>query len=229
MKLSIIIPVYNEERNIQKVIREVKNAPVKMQKEIIIVDDGSEDRTRKILSRHYRHDRTIKIILASKNQGKGAAIRRGLKVANGEIVLIQDADLEYSVADYPKILAPFIKNNAQVVYGSRFLGKISGMRWLNFLANKILTITANLLYGVKITDEATAYKAFRRQVIQNIKLQCQRFEFCPEVTAKLAKKGYKIVEVPIVYYGRDAAGGKKIKLRDAFEAFWTLVKYRFKD
>lgn len=228
MKLSIIIPVYNEENHIRKVIAEVKKAPVKIDKEIIIVDDGSKDRTRRILE-NYRHDGEIKIVLASKNVGKGAAIRRGLKVATGEIILIQDADMEYTVGDYPGILKPFLENNAKVVYGSRFLGKISGMRWQNRLANRILTWTANILYSAKITDEATAYKAFRREIIQKIPLKCQRFEFCPEVTAKLAKRGYKIFEVPISYTARDSRAGKKIKLQDAFEAFWTLLKYRFKE
>lgn len=228
MKLSIIIPVYNEEKSIKKVISEVKKAPVEAKKEIIIIDDGSSDKTRRIL-KSYAQDKSIKILLQGKNSGKGLAIRRGLKEATGEIVIIQDADMEYSVQDYPKILEPFISSSAQVVYGSRFLGKISGMRFPNFLANKILTLTTNILYGVKITDEATAYKAFRRDLIQKIPLKCQRFEFCPEITAKIAKRRHKFFEVPITYHGRNSAAGKKIKLRDAFEAFWTLVKYRFKD
>ena len=228
MKLSIIIPVFNEEKNIKTVIFQVKNVPIEMEKEIIIVDDGSKDKTREILQ-SYRKDKTVKIILQSKNLGKGSAIRRGLEEATGDFVLIQDADREYLVSDYSKILKPFLAQNAQVVYGSRFLGNISGMRWQNRLANKILTATANLLYGIKITDEATAYKAFRRDFIQKIPLKCQRFEFCPEVTAKIAKKGFKIYEVPITYHGRSSKDGKKIKLKDAFEAFWTLVKYRFKD
>lgn len=228
MKLSIIIPVFNEEKNIREVISQVKNVPVKMLKEIIVIDDGSEDKTREIL-RGYAKDSSIKTIFQEKNLGKGSAIRRGLEEATGDLVVIQDADMEYSVADYPKILKPFLTQKAQVVYGSRFLGKISGMRFQNRLANKILTITANLLYGIKITDEATAYKAFRRDMIQKISLKCQRFEFCPEVTAKIAKKGYKIYEVPITYRGRSSKEGKKIKLEDAFEAFWTLLKYRFKD
>lgn len=228
MKLSIIIPVFNEEKNIKTVISQVKNVPIRMKKEIIIIDDGSTDKTREILQ-SYNKDLSIKTIFQSKNQGKGSAIRRGLEEATGDFVLIQDADLEYSVEDYPKILEPFKSSNAQVVYGSRFLGKITGMRWQNFLANKILTITANLLYGINISDEATAYKAFRRDLIQKIPLKCQRFEFCPEITAKIAKRGNKIYEVPIVYHGRDSKAGKKIKLKDAFEAFWTLIKYRFKD
>lgn len=228
MKLSIIIPVFNEETNIAKVISQVRNAPVTIKKEIIVVDDGSSDKTREIL-KNYRNDKEIKIIFQASNQGKGYAIRQGLKEASGDIVLIQDADLEYSVQDYPIILKEFIQNKAKVVYGSRFLGKISGMRWPNWLANKILVKTANLLYGLEISDEATAYKAFKREVIKSIPLNCQGFEFCPEVTAKLAKRGFKIKEVPISYSGRTAKAGKKIKLKDAFIAFWTLLKYRLKD
>lgn len=228
MKLSIIIPVYNEEKNIGKVIDLVKKAPVRNPKEIIIVDDGSNDLTPQILKK-YCQDKDLKIILQARNQGKGSAIRQGLKEATGDIILIQDADLEYSIQDYPKILAPFIQKKAKVVYGSRFKGKIVGMRWQNWLANKILTLTTNLLYGIDITDEATAYKAFRKEVIDSINLKCRRFEFCPEVTAKLAKKNYQFFEVPINYHARDPKTGKKIKLRDAFEAFWTLLKYRFKN
>jgi len=228
MKLSIIIPVYNEENNIEQVISEVKKIPLRLEKEIIIVDDASKDKTRQILKK-YSKSAEIKIILLKQNSGKGFAIREGLKTITGEIVLIQDADLEYSIADYPAILAPFFLKKAKVVYGSRFLGEITGMRLQNLLANKILTFTANILYNIILTDEATAYKAFRSEVIKKLSLKCERFEFCPEVTAKLAKRGYKIYEVPIHYQARDTKSGKKIKLRDAFEAIWTLIKYRFKD
>lgn len=228
MKLSIIIPVYNEENYIEEVIARVKNAPVKITKEIIIVDDGSSDKTVQILKR-YLLDREIKIKFLKKNIGKGNAIREGLAESCGDFVLIQDADLEYSVDDYPALLKPLIEGRAQIVYGSRFKGKIQGMHWPNYLANRILVFVANLLYGLKLTDEATAYKAFRSEVIKKIPLKCEHFEFCPEVTAKLAKRGFKIFEVPISYSARDFRGGKKIKLKDAFEALWTLVKYRFKD
>lgn len=228
LKVSIIIPVYNEENHIEKIIPQVQKAPVDIEKEIIIVDDGSTDKTAKILKK-YQKFKNIKIIFQTKNKGKGSAIRRGLKETRGEIILIQDADDEYSVQDYPKILEPIIRGKAKVVYGSRFLGKISGMRLQNRLANKILTFTANILYGLKITDEATAYKVFSKDVIKSINLKCERFEFCPEVTAKIAKRGHKILEVPINYCGRTTASGKKIKLKDAFSAFWTLIKYRFID
>lgn len=228
MKLSIVIPVYNEENHIAHVISLVKKVPIKLKKEIIIVDDGSSDETANIL-KTFTKDKEIKPIFLRKNMGKGNAIRAGLKEATGEIILIQDADLEYSVRDYPVLLKPFLEDGAQVVYGSRFKGKISGMHWPNWLANKLLVLEANLLYNLNISDEATAYKAFRKDVIQSIPLKCNRFEFCPEVTAKLAKRGYQITEVPISYTARDVKSGKKIKLKDAFEAFWTLVKYRFKD
>jgi len=228
MKVSIIIPVFNEERHIRKVIDQVLEVPLKISKEIIIVDDGSHDRTPEIL-RKFQAKKAIKVIFQKENLGKGAAIRKGLKVAMGEIILIQDADLEYSIDDYPALLKPLVEGHADIVYGSRFKGKITGMRWPNFLANKILTLSANLLYGLNISDEATAYKAFKREVIKSIPLKCQRFEFCPEVTAKAAKKHYRFLEVPITYHGRDAQKGKKIKAKDGFEALWTLIKYRFKD
>lgn len=228
MKLSVIIPVYNEEKHIKQIIDNVKKISLSIEKELIVVDDASDDQTRKILNK-FSQDENIKIILLSKNTGKGYAIRRGLEETTGNIVLIQDADLEYSVKDYPAILEPLIKKEAAIVYGSRFLGKISGMRWQNWLANKILTFTTNILYGINITDEATAYKAFRRDILKKIPLKCEHFEFCPEVTAKLTKRGYKIVEVPISYQARDARSGKKIKFQDGFSALWTLIKYRFID
>ena len=227
MNISIIIPVYNEERHIKEVISRVKNAPIKIEKEIIIVDDGSTDKTAEILKKNK--DKILKVVYLNKNIGKGGAIRKGLEFASGEIILIQDADLEYFVEDYRKFIERIINGQTQIVYGSRFKGEIKNMRWQNWLANKILVLTANLLYGTNISDEATAYKVFKSKIIKSIPLKCERFEFCPEVTAKVAKKGYKIFEVPIKYRARDTRGGKKIRLKDAFEAFWTLVKYRFKD
>lgn len=228
MKLSIIIPVYNEEKTIVKVIKEVGGAPVSLQKEIIIVDDGSYDNTPQVLKKIARR-KDIKVILQKENAGKGAAIRRGIKEVTGDFVLIQDADLEYEVKDYPKILAPLLDKKAKVVYGSRFMGKVSGMNWKNLLANKILTFSVNVLYNAYITDEATAYKAFRADVLKKTPLKCERFEFCPEVTAKVLKKGIHILEVPISYRGRTAKQGKKINWKDGFVALWTLVKYRFKN
>lgn len=228
MKISIIIPVYNEEQNIEKVIEAVRHAPIDLKKEIIIVNDCSTDQTHDILAHRYRQIKDIKIISHPRNRGKGAAIRTGLKQATGEIILIQDADLEYSVKDYPKLLAPILEGKASVVYGSRFLGQIKNMRWPNWLANKILAQAANLLYNLRLTDEATAYKVFKTNIIKNIPLKCERFEFCPEVTAKLGKRGIKIQEVPIGYQGRSKKD-KKIGVKDGFEALWTLIKYRVID
>ena len=228
MKLSIIIPVYNEENYIEQVISEVRNAlpDLNLKKEIIIVDDCSNDKTGKILNR-FKNVRDFKIISLPDNKGKGYAIRKGFQRATGDIILIQDADLEYSVRDYPALLKPLLENKADIVYGSRFKGKIEDMKWQNFLANKILTLMTNILYGLNITDLLTAYKLFRREKIKSIKFKSKRFEFCPEITAKLAKRGFKIVEVPISYKARDFKSGKKIKYRDGIICFWTLIKYRF--
>lgn len=228
MKLSIIIPVYNEENHIEQVILEILKTPIKLAKEIIIVDDCSTDKTKTIL-RKYQSDKSIKVIFSDQNRGKGAAIRKGIELMTGDILLIQDADLEYSVNDYPALLKPLLAKKTLVVYGSRFKGKILGMRWQNYLANKILTFITNLLYKANISDEATAYKVFTREIIQSLPLKSARFDFCPEVTAKILKRGYKIIEVPISYQARNAKQGKKIKFQDGLIAFWTLIKYRFVD
>lgn len=228
MKLSIIIPVFNEAKNLQKIVQMVQAEPIKISKEIILIDDGSIDGTTEELKK-FKTSSDLKIVYLGKNRGKGYAIRKGLEKATGDFILIQDADLEYSVKDYSKIIQPLILDEADIVYGSRFLGSISGMRWQNRLANKILTGTANLLYGIKITDEATAYKAFKKEIFNKINLKCERFEFCPEITAKAGKNNYRFTEVPIAYQGRSIKDGKKIKPSDGFEAFWTLLKYRFMD
>lgn len=226
MKLSIIIPVYNEKANIAAVIDAVKT--VELPKEIIVVDDGSTDGTSEILE-HYKDDETIRIHSSMLNFGKGTAIRVGLKYVTGDIVVIQDADLEYDPQQIPKLIQPIVEGNAEVVYGSRFLGSIKGMKFANWLANRILIITANILYRAEITDEATCYKAFRADILKSLPLNCNRFEFCPEITAKLRKRGIKIFEVPIDYIGRTVVEGKKITWKDGFQALWTLIKYRFKD
>ncbi|HEX9745115.1 MAG TPA: glycosyltransferase family 2 protein [bacterium] len=232
-KLSIIIPCYNEVDNIVDVLEKVLEVDVGLEKEIIVVDDGSSDGTMKVLEeiKEEKGDSNIlKVHFSMLNSGKGFAIRIGLKYATGDIIIIQDADLEYDPYDYPKLLQPIIEGKADVVYGSRFMGKPrpEGMAFANYLANKILAWTATLLYGKYLTDEATCYKAFRKDVIGSIKLECQRFEFCPEVTSKVLKKKYKLIEVPISYTGRTTLEGKKITWWDGFEAIWTLLKYRFK-
>jgi len=228
--VSLIIPIYNESQYVERILARVQAAPLPqgMKKEIIVVDDGSTDGTTVILDQLH-HGRTLKVHHSVLNFGKGTAIRVGLHYATGDIILVQDGDLEYDPNEYGKLLQPLIEGKADVVYGSRFLGKLSGMRWQNYLANKILTMTANLLYGASITDEATGYKAFRREALLQVPLKCKRFEFCPEVTAKVRKRRMRILEVPITYEGRSVQEGKKIRFLDGLEAFWTLIRYRFAD
>ncbi len=232
-RLSVIIPCYNEVENITGVIDRVASVDVGLEKEIIVVDDGSVDGTMAALEElkeKRKGSDIIKVHFSMLNSGKGFAIRIGLKYATGDIVIIQDADLEYDPEDYPKILEPILKGEADVVYGSRFLGKTrpEGMAFTNLVANRILALLATILYGKHITDEATAYKAFRRDVISSIELTCQRFEFCPEVTSKVLKRKFRLVEVPINYRGRTSLEGKKITWWDGIVAIWTLLKYRFK-
>jgi dolichol-phosphate mannosyltransferase len=231
MKLSVIIPVFNEKGTISELLGKVKSVDV--EKEIVIVDDGSTDGTRGILEAVAgcrmpdAGKNEIKIIYHEKNQGKGVAIRTGLKNITGDIVIIQDADLEYDPQDYPKLIEPILSGKAKAVYGSRILGKGRRSYWSFYIGGKFLSFLTNLLYDAKITDEPTCYKVFQADVIKNINLKCSRFEFCPEVTAKLRKKGYKIYEVPISYEPRSLEEGKKINWKDGFEAIWTLIKYKF--
>ncbi|MCL6518858.1 MAG: glycosyltransferase family 2 protein [Armatimonadetes bacterium] len=226
MKLSVIIPCFNEFQNITDVLDAVR--AVDIPKEIIVIDDGSTDNTAEVLH-EYSKRYPIVIHSSAKNAGKGAAIRKGLEYVTGDIVIIQDADMEYDPKQYPELIKPILEGKADVVYGSRFRGKIEGMRLPNLIANRILTLVANILYRADITDEATCYKAFRTDVIKKLPLKCTRFEFCPEVTAKLRKRGVTIHEVPIHYKARNTAQGKKIKWTDGVQALWTLIKYRFVD
>lgn len=232
-KLSIIIPCYNEVKNIAEVIERVASVDVGLEKEIIVVDDGSVDGTMNVLQEirsKIGGSSVLKVHFSMLNAGKGYAIRIGLKYVTGDVVIIQDADMEYDPNDYAKIIKPIVKGEADVVYGSRFLGRPrpEGMAFANFIANKTLAILATVLYGKQITDEATAYKAFRRDVIESVNLTCHRFEFCPEVTSKVLKKKYRLVEVPISYRGRTTLEGKKITWWDGVVAIWTLLKYRFR-
>ena len=227
MKVSILIPVYNEFLTLPLVVERVLEAqlPKGCEREIIIVDDGSTDGTTELLR---RYDGSPLMILhhSPVNFGKGAALRIGITKATGDLIVVQDGDLEYDPKDFIKLLEPLVSGRAKIVYGSRFLGKVKGMKWANWTANKLLTLTANILYGAHITDEATAYKAFHRDVIDLIKLRCVRFEFCPEVTAKVRRLGYEICEVPISYNPRGILEGKKICWRDGVEALWTLIRLR---
>jgi dolichol-phosphate mannosyltransferase len=233
VKISIIIPVYNEHRTFHQVMDRVSRAPVPAgcSKEIIVVDDGSTDGTAQMIVEYMRTGQVGGCRSAS-NAGKGTAIRKGIELASGDVILIQDGDLEYDPNDYARLIEPILSGQAEIVFGSRFLGRRkssgqTGMAFRNRIANRILTFTANLLYSARITDEATAYKAFRASVLRGLPLECRRFEFCPEVTAKLKRLGYRIHEVPISYNARGIADGKKIRARDGFEALWTLIKYRF--
>jgi dolichol-phosphate mannosyltransferase len=227
-RVSIIVPVYNEFATIQAVIKRVLAAPLPAgcTKEIVIVDDGSTDGTTGVLD-SYRQEGVVMGHTSILNFGKGTAVRIGFALASGDVMLIQDGDLEYDPNDYAAILEPILNGEADVVYGSRFLGKPKGMAFKNLLANRILTLCANLLFGAGITDEATAYKALRASVIRQMRLSARRFELCPELTAKVCRLGYRIHEVPISYNARGFAEGKKIRARDGFEALWTLIRYRF--
>lgn len=227
MKLSVIIPVYNEVESIQVILKRVQET--KLASEIIIVDDGSKDGTRDVL-KTLDGKKGVRIILHKHNKGKGAAVRTGLAAAKGDILLIQDADLEYDPRDYAQLLVPITEGLADVVYGSRFLGRAHRvtMFW-HLVANKMLTLMTNVLYNTILTDMETGYKVFRREVLDGLVLHANSFDFEPEFTAKILKRKYRIFEVPITFNPRDYAQGKKIKLHDAFEAVWTLIKYRFVD
>lgn len=225
----MIVPIYNEIDWVERVIEALEDVklPMGAVKETVLVDDGSTDGTREYLQKFSKEG--FKVILMERNSGKGAAIRRGLAEATGDIVMVQDADMEYDTNDIPKVIEPLLSGEADVVYGSRFKGRCENMALPNLLANKILTFTANALFSARITDEATAYKAFRGDLIRSLNLKSERFEFCPEVTAKVLKRGIEIREVPINYRARTTSEGKKIKWTDGFEAIWTLIKYRFVD
>jgi dolichol-phosphate mannosyltransferase len=228
VKVSIIIPVYNEVHNLREVLDLVLRAPLPegFTKEVVVVDDGSSDGTNLVVE-EYAANGKVTGYHSIENGGKGTAIRKGLALASGDVVLIQDGDLEYDPHDYIRMIVPFACCAAEVVYGSRFRGNAFGMSVKSLLANKTITFVANLLYGAGITDEATAYKAFRANVLRRLLLECKRFEFCPEVTAKVCRMGYHIHEVPIGYHARQFSEGKKIRGWDGVQALWVLLKYRF--
>lgn len=228
MKLSIIIPCFNEEGTISEIIKKVSEVDLMgANREIIVVNDGSTDGTFEIL-KDLKNTFEFQLFNHQKNLGKGTAIKTALKHVSGDYVVIQDADLEYNPEDYKKLLQCVKEKRAQVVYGSRYLNSNDKYSHLLFyIGGRVLTWITNLLYGIKITDEATCYKLFKKEVICSIDLKCCKFDFCPEVTAKILKKGIKIWEVFIDYHPRDKEHGKKIKLRDGLFAIWILIKYKF--
>ena len=225
MKLSVIMPVYNERETLEEIVRQV--LATGLVHEIVMVDDGSTDGSRDIMQQ-WENDETIRVILHDRNRGKGSAVRTGFEHATGDMFIIQDADLEYDPRDYIDVVRPIAEKRADVVYGSRFLGKPA--RKMNFwhrVGNFMLTLMTNILYNLDLTDMETCYKCFRADVVQGIPLHARRFDFEPEITAKVAKRGYRLIEVAISYYGRDFDEGKKITGWDAIPAAWTLLKYRF--
>ena len=227
MKLSVLVPVYNEKGTIEQILKRIKS--VDIDKEIIVVDDGSTDGTKEVLS--ALKEPGIKVIFHQKNLGKGAALRTAIKEASGDIVIFQDADLEYDPNDYASLIKPITEGMADVVYGSRMLGgKLQRvyMFW-HKLGNNFLTFLVNLLYNTTLTDMETGYKVFKREVIKGLNLKSNDFAIEPEITAKIFKKKYRVYETSISYYGRNYEEGKKISWRDGFPAIWTILKYRFVD
>ena len=245
-KVSVVIPVYNEKDTIFEIVRRVQDT--EMRKEIILLDDGSKDGTRQILQELAERQSkgetygpandggdpidltSIRFFFQGENQGKGAALRRGFAVATGEIVLVQDADLEYDPRDYPKLLEPILDGRADVVFGSRFLGGPQRVHYFwHYVANKFLTLLSDLATNLKLTDMETCYKVFRREVLKNIHLKSNRFGFEPEITAKIAKGNWRVYEVPISYAGRTYGEGKKITWKDGVQALWFIIRYKFGD
>ncbi len=241
MRLSIIIPVYNEQPTVGELLRRVLHVklPKGIEKEIIIIDDASKDRSYKIaleFKQKFSDRAKIKLLKHNYNHGKGSAVVDGINLASGEVLVIQDADLEYDPKDFEKLLQPIMDGKSQVVYGSRLknyplrlIGKKKTPLITHFLGNKFLTIVTELLYQRKVSDMETCYKMFRKEVIKGVKIKAKRFDFEPEFTAKVLKRGYRIREIPIKVTPRGYEEGKKISWRDGFVAMWTLIKYRFRD
>jgi len=227
MKLSVVIPIFNEKNTLAEIIRRVHET--KLAHEIVLVDDGSTDGTRDLL-RDFESKTGIRVLYHAKNQGKGAALRTGFQAATGDVILVQDADLEYNPKEYPALLEPIQTGLADVVYGSRFLGsrRRVTMFW-HMVANILLTLATNILYNSILSDMETGYKVFRAEIIKNIPLRANRFDFEPEITAKILKRKVKVFEVPISFYPREYDEGKKIGISDAFAAVWALLLYRFID
>ncbi|MGH9014112.1 MAG: glycosyltransferase family 2 protein [Acidimicrobiia bacterium] len=226
-KLSVIVPVFNERNTVVEAVRRMRAVELPVEREIVLVDDGSDDGTRAVLPQ--LGDSTVRVVTHPHNRGKGAAVRTGLANVTGDLVIVQDADLEYDPEDWPRLLAPMLKGKAQVVYGSRFTGERRNMFFLHWLGNRFLSLVTNVLYNTTLSDMETCYKLFDRRILDGIKLRSERFEFEPEITAKILKQRVRIYEVPISYAGREPEEGKKITWHDGFSALWTLLKYRVVD
>ncbi len=228
-KLSIVIPVYNERNTVVEIVRRVRQVelPGSLDREVIIVDDGSTDGTREVLDQ--LRDSTVRIIKNPTNRGKGHALRTGFAAATGELVIVQDADLEYDPEDYPRLINPVLRGKARVVYGSRFTGERRNMLFLHWVGNRFLSLMTNVLYNSTLSDMETCYKLFDRELLMTLDLESDSFEIEAEVTAKLLKRRVRIYEVPISYAGREFDEGKKITWRDGITALWTLLKYRVRD
>ena len=222
--LSVVMPVYNERETIEEIINRVHAVPIRT--ELIVVDDGSKDGTREILTR-LAAERPFKLILQPRNAGKGAAIRRGFEEVTGDLVIIQDADLEYSPEEFPELIQLICEGRADVVYGSRFLGRHRVFLFTHYAGNRLLTLITNVLYNTMLTDMETCYKVMRADVLRSMTLESNGFGIEPELTAKIFKRHYRVYEVPITYDGRGYEEGKKITWRDGVVALWVLLKYRF--
>ena len=241
MKLSVVMPVYNEIGTIAEILRRVRavglvvtvgygadnSVTIEFEREVVVVDDGSEDGTREFLHT-LRDEPDVVVVFHERNQGKGAAVRTGLQHASGDVIMVQDGDLEYDPRDYPALLQPIVEGRSQVVYGSRFRGgPTKTMFFWHMLGNRFLTLVTNVLYNTILSDMETGYKVFTREVAEKLNLRSPGWGFDPEITAQILKRGYRIYEVPISYTGREFEEGKKISWRDAFTVLWTLLKYRF--
>jgi glycosyltransferase involved in cell wall biosynthesis len=223
--LTVIVPVFNERTTVAEIIRRIRAVDIPVTVDVIAVDDGSSDGTDKVLA--ALEDSSVRVLTHPVNRGKGAAIRSGLALARGDLILIQDADLEYDPEDWPRLLDPILRGKARVVYGSRFTGERKNMLPLHWIGNRFLSLVTNVLYSSTLSDMETCYKLFDRQAIEGITVQSDRFDFEPEITAKVLRRGFRIYEVPISYAGREATEGKKITWRDGVGALKALIKFRF--